>query len=75
MSNTFFLFKKMSNTFFLFKKNRHFLYVKTQIEGNEEKIWWKACKINKKYFPKCSLTFINYFVGGEFENDHCFSKF
>ena len=32
-------------------------------------------KLTKLYFRKCSLTIINKFEGGEFNNDHRFSKF
>ena len=37
---------------------------KMQLECNES-----------KYFRKCAATITNYFEGGEFENDHRFSKF
>ena len=35
----------------------------------------KPIKLINLYFSKCSLTIIKQFEGGEFENDHCFSKF
>ena len=32
-------------------------------------------KLTKLYFRKCSLTIINKFEGGEFNNDHRFQSF
>ena len=51
--------------------------LKTQKECNESKYEEKhiGIKLIKLYFCKSSVTIINYFDGGEFENDHLFQNF